>query len=162
MKLYVKQKMLSWNAHFTVRDEHEIDRLSVEGESFSFGRKLHIYDAYGREVAFVQQKVFSFTPRFFVYTEGVKIAEIVKEFTVMKPKYRIEGLGWEISGDFWAHQYSIMNNGIPIVSVTKEWLTWGDSYALDITHPEDTIAALAVVLAIDCVSAQQAVTATAN
>ena len=35
-------------------------------------------------------------------------------------------------------------------------MTWGDSYELDISHPQDEILALAVVLTIDCVMAAQA------
>ncbi len=44
----------------------------------------------------------------------------------------------------------------PIVTIPKEWMTWGDCYELDIADGEDEILALAVVLAIDCVMAAQA------
>jgi len=54
--------------------------------------------------------VFSFKPRFFVFIDGRQIAEIVEELTLLYPKYSIEGLGWEISGDFWAHDYAIQQN----------------------------------------------------
>ena len=50
-----------------------------------------------------------------------------------------------------AHDYQITKNGHTIVSINKEWMTWGDSYELDITNSEDEIVALAVVLTIDCV-----------
>ena len=50
-----------------------------------------------------------------------------------------------------AHDYEIIKNGRSIVSISKEWMTWGDSYELNITNPEDEIVALAVVLTIDCV-----------
>ena len=162
LKLYMKQKVFSWKDRFTVWDEFEQDRYTVEGEFFTLGKKLHIYDAFGTEVAFIHQKVFSFLPRFFVYIGGVKIAEIVKELTFFHPKYRIEGLDWQIEDDFWAHQYTITKNGETIVSLSKEWLSWGDSYAIEITHLEDTLPALAVVLAIDCVMASEAVAASAS
>ena len=50
-----------------------------------------------------------------------------------------------------AHDYEITKNGDLIVSINKEWMTWGDSYELSIANPEDEIVALAVVLTIDCV-----------
>ncbi len=50
-----------------------------------------------------------------------------------------------------AHDYEITKNGDLIVSINKEWMTWGDSYELSIVNPEDEIVALAVVLTIDCV-----------
>ena len=120
---------------------------------FSFGKKLHVYDMDGMEVAFIQQKVFSFKPRYFVYMCGEQVAEIVKEITLFMPKYRIEGLGWEIDGDFWAHDYAITCDGLNIVTIRKEWMTWGDSYELNIAEGESEIMALAVVLCIDCAMA---------
>ena len=50
-----------------------------------------------------------------------------------------------------AHDYEITKNGDSIVSISKEWMTWGDSYELNIAYPQDEIVALAVVLTIDCV-----------
>lgn len=150
-KLYIRQKLFSWNDRFSVKDEMGEDRYYVEGELFSLGKKLHLQDAAGNEVAFIQQKVFTFLPRFFVYVNGVQVAEIVKEMTFLTHRYRIEGPGWEINGDFLAHDYEISRNGLPIVTIHKEWMTWGDCYELDIRNPQDEVMALAVVLAIDCV-----------
>lgn len=155
MKLYIKQKFFSWKDKFTVYDEHGADKYYVEGEFFSFGKKLHIYDLNGREVAYIEQKILSFLPRFFVYVNGTEVAEIVKQFSLFRPRYSIEGLGWEIDGDFWAHDYVITQNGRTIVTIAKEWMTWGDSYELDISNEFDEIVALAVVLTIDCVMATQ-------
>ena len=52
-----------------------------------------------------------------------------------------------------AHDYEITQNGNPIVTIRKEWMTWGDSYELDIADPQNEIIALAVVLTIDAVMA---------
>jgi len=153
MKLYIKQKVFSWNDKFTVVDEYGNSCYTVEGELFSFGKKLHVYDRDGMEVAFIQQKLFTFKPRYHVYILGEQVAEIVKEITFLRPRYRIEGLGWEIEGDFWAHDYQITCDGQNIVAIRKEWMTWGDSYELDIAEGESEIMALAVVLCIDCVMA---------
>lgn len=155
MILYVRQKVFSWRDRFTVKDENGADKYYVEGELLSWGKKLHIYDMAGNEVAFIQQKVFSFLPRYYVFINGRQVAEIVKEFTFFKPRYSISGLGWEVEGNIWTHDYNIAKNGRSIVSIRKEWLTWGDCYTLDITNQEDEIIAMAAVLTIDCVMAAQ-------
>ena len=90
-------------------------------------------------------------PRFYVFCGDRQVAEIKKEFTFFFPKYSIDGLGWEIDGSFMAHEYEITKNGYPIVSISKEWMTWGDSYELDIRDTSRELEALAVVLTIDCV-----------
>ena len=156
MKLYIKQKVFSWGDKFTVKDEAGHDRYRVEGEIFSFGKKLHVYDSNGTEVAFIKQEVWSWMPRFYVFCGDRQVAQIKKEFTFFLPKYHIDGLGWEINGSFMAHDYEITKNGDPIVTISKEWMTWGDSYELNISDPRDEIVALAVVLTIDCVMAAQA------
>ncbi len=153
MKLYIKQKVFSWTDRFTVRDADGQDRYYVEGELFSFGKTLHICDTSGAGRAFIQQKVFSLLPRYFVFVGDRQVAEIVKEPTLFRQKYSIEGLGWEIYGDFWAHDYAIVQNDRMIATIQKEWMTWGDCYEVDIADENDELIALAVVLAIDCVMA---------
>ena len=152
MKLYIKEKVFSWGDKFTVKDAYGEDKYIVEGEVFSWGKKLHVYDRLGREVAFIKQEVWSLRPRFYVFCDDRQVAEIKKEFTFLFPRYTIEGLGWEIDGSFMAHDYQITKNGHKIVSISKEWMTWGDSYELDISDPADEIVALAVVITIDCVT----------
>ena len=151
MKLYVEQKVFSWTDRFYVKGENEQDKYYVEGELFSFGKKLHVYNIAGMEVAYIQQKVMSVLPRYRIIQNGQIMAEIEKEFTFFKPRYCISGPNWEIEGDFWAHDYQITCNGIPIVTIAKAWFFWGDCYVLDIQNPEDEILALAAVLTIDCV-----------
>ena len=160
--LYMRQKVFSWKDRFTIWGEDHEDRYYVEGEFFSLGKKLHIYDAQGRELGLVAQKPWSFKPRFFVYVQGIQVAEVVKEITFFKPKYTINGLNWEVAGDVFGHNYEIRSQGRSVVRVHKQWLTWGDSYEIDILDNRDEINALAVVLAIDAVLAMQEAAAAAS
>ena len=121
-----------------------------------------MYDLRGNEVAFISQKMLSFLPRFLIYVNGREAAEIVKRFTLIRQKYSIDKLDWEIDGDFWSHNYEITKNGKPIVTINKKWMTWGDCYELNILNPNDEIVALAVVLSIDCVIAAQRAASSAN
>ena len=152
MKLYIREKVFSWGDKFTVKDAFGNDKYIVDGEIFSWGKKLHVYDLHGYEVAFIKQEVWSFLPRYDVFCNGEHVAQIKKEFTFFFPRYSIEGLGWSIDGSFTAHEYEITQAGRTIVTISKEWMTWGDSYELDIANPADELVALAVVLTIDCVT----------
>ena len=155
MKLYIKEKVFSWGDKFTVKDTYGEDKYIVEGEVFSWGKKLHVYDRSGAEVAFIQQELFTFLPQFTVSVGGQEIARVKREFSFLRPRYTIENLGWDVEGSFWEHDYQITQNGRPVVTITKEWMTWGDTYELDIENPADEIVALAVVLTIDCVQEMQ-------
>ena len=155
LKLYIKEKVFTWGDKFTVKDEFGKDKYIVEGEILTLGKKLHVYDMTGAEVAFIKQELFRFLPVYSVFCGNRQVAEIKKEFSFLFPRYSIEGLGWDIEGRFMAHDYEITKNGRPIVSISKEWMTWGDSYELNISDPADEIVALAVVLTIDCVVESQ-------
>ena len=150
MKLLIEEQVFTWRDRFTVMDEAGVERYYVEGELFSWGRKLHVTDLKGREVAYVEQQLFTFLPRYAVYAGGVLIGEVVKEFSFFRPRYTVEGADWDVEGDFWDHDYTVFRGGVPVVSIQKEWFTWGDCYTLDIRDPRDEIQALALVLAIDC------------
>ena len=151
MKLYIKQKVFSFRDKFYVKDEYGEDKYYVEGELFSFGKKLHIYNLAGNELALVHQKVLSFMPKFTVEINNTTICEIVKKLTLFKPKYMVNGLGWDVEGDIFAHDYVITSCNRSIVSIHKQWMTWGDTFELDIDDNENEIVALGVVLAIDTV-----------
>lgn len=73
MKLYIKQKVFSIGAKFSVKDENGNDKYFVEGEILTLGRKLHIYDINNNEVAFVRQKLLTFMPKFTVEVGGEEI-----------------------------------------------------------------------------------------
>ena len=149
MKLYMKQKVFSWSEKFTVRDEQEQDRYYVEGELFTLARKLHVFDHAQNEVAFIRQKLFSFLQRFFVEIDGQEVCQIVKRLTLARPKYDLEGIGWHVEGDFWAHEYAVFDGTREVMRLSKHWFTWGDSYVLDIADPRDERICLGIALAID-------------
>ena len=150
MKLLIEERVFTWKDRFTVRDEDGNDRYTVAGELFSWGKKLHVCNRSGQEVAYVEQQLFTFKPRYAVYTHGTLMGEVVKEFSFFRPRYTVEGTDWDVEGEFWAHDYTASRHGVPVVSIRKEWFSWGDCYVLDIRDPADELQALALVLAIDC------------
>ena len=151
MQLYMKQKVFSWKDKFSVKDSNGEDKYFVEGKAISIGKKLRVYDKNGTELAFINEKVVSFMPKFCVEMNGEEVAVIKKKVTLFKPKYLIEGPGWEVKGDFFSHDYDIVDGDKIIVSIHKKWMSWGDSFELDIPDEKNEILAMAVVLAIDAV-----------
>ena len=152
--LYMKQRVFSWGDKFAIYDEQGREKYYVEGALFSFGKKLRIYDLAGRELAYIEQQLLTFLPRYIIYRNGQEIAEVVKEFTFFHPKYSVNGLGWEVSGDFFDHDYEVNCGVLQVASVSKEWFTFGDAYHISVDASADEVSALAVVLVIDaCIEA---------
>jgi len=149
LSLYIKQKVFSWSDKFHVYNEAGEIRYTVEGEMFSWGKKLHVYDHNNRECAYIEQKLFTFLPKYLIWINGQQMAEVVKEFTFFSQQYTVNGPGWDVQGEFFCHDYEITCGGHPVASVSKEWFTLGDAYELRIFDNVDPTLALAVVLVID-------------
>ena len=150
MKLYIKQKVFSFTDRFIVKDENGEDKYFVEGEMFSMGHKLHVYDKSENEVGYIRQKLFTLMPEFEVIVNGVVIGDLIKKFTFINQSYYLDGTNLELTGDFFAHEYALYKDGYAVMTVGKEWFTWGDSYVLNIADDADEILCLVIVLSVDC------------
>ena len=152
MQLSMKAKSFTFTDKFTIWDEDGNDKYYVAGEMFSAGKRLHIKDTNGNEVASIREKIITLKPKFYIYVGEEQIGEIVKENTLFKPKYKVSGVDWVIKGDIDEHKYSIMKDKATIVSVKKKRFSLTNSYVLDIENDKDELPALAAVLAIDMVT----------
>ena len=157
MNLYLKQKAFSWHDKTEVLDPEGRVRYTVEGDSI-WSKKLHIYDAEGREVAFLRQKR-GWKPTFHMEAGGEVVAEIRRP-RALSAVYEVTGPGWIVEGSFWEHDYTIWDNGRAIGHITKEAKFASDAYRITIADDVIEPAVLAVVLAIDAVlDAQEAAAA---
>ena len=151
MDLYIKQKVFSFADKFSILDEAGNERYFVKGEVFSVGKRLRLYDMAGNELALIKQKVISLLPKYYILRDDQQIAEVTKEFTFLRNEYTVNAgsTAWKVHGDFLDHEYEVSDLGRCMVSVSKEWFSWGDTYKISILPGVDEILALSVVLVID-------------
>lgn len=150
MKLYLKQRIFSWSERFTVKDFNGNDKYYIQGELLSWGRKLHIFDNNDNEVAAIRQKAISILPRFEVYIDDRYRFEVNKKFSLLRPEFNMVGLDWSIKGELFSHEYKIVGGYGIVATVSKVFLTMGDSYSIDIKSQDNEVQVLAAVLAINC------------
>ena len=149
MKLLFKQRLFSWFDSYDIYDEAGDTVFVVEGQ-LAWGHCLKIYDAQGREIGTVKERILTFLPKFEMYLGDRYIGCISKEFTFFLPKYNIDCNGWHIDGDLFEWDYQILNSsGRPVANITKELWNWTDTYVIDVLDPQDALCALMLVLAID-------------
>lgn len=155
-QLYIKQKVFSLSGKFTVKGQQENDVYYVEGSFMQIPKTFSIMNTTRDEVALITKKVFSFLPKFFVEVNGREVLTIKKEFSLFKARYTIDAAGIEVHGTWWDMDFDILQQGEIIGKVSKEWFTWGDSYKVEILDEEMEAIIIAIVIAIDCVKADQA------
>ena len=149
MKLLFKQRFFSWFDSYDIYNEAGEVVYTVKGE-LSWGHLLRIYDANGRELGMIKEKIFTWFPKFEMYLDDNYIGSINKEFSIFKPKFNIDCKGWSVDGDWFEWDYTIYNEkGSDVAYVSKELWNWTDTYVIDVRNSEDAIYALMLVLAID-------------
>lgn len=149
MKLLFKQRVFSWFDSYDIYDEQGHAVYTVKGQ-LSWGHCLKIFDAQGNEIGTVQEKILTFLPKFEVYLGQRYLGCIAKEFAFFKPKYNIDYNGWHVDGDLWEWNYRITDqSGATVAAISKELFHWSDTYVIDVLNPQDALAALMFVLAID-------------
>lgn len=153
MKLYMKQKALSWNDRFFIKDEDGVDVYYAEGVFLTWAKKLNITDKDGNPVAYIHQKLASLNPCYIIEVNGKEVCSLFKKVSLLSPNYRVTGLPWVVTGNISEHEYSITEEGgRSIMRMRKHFLTWGDSYELDIADQNDALACLCITIAIDCIT----------
>ena len=149
MKLLFKERMFTWFDSYDIYDEQGNTVFVVKGE-LSWGHCLRIYDAHGNELGSLQEKIFTFLPKFEMYIGNNYVGCVSKEFTFFIPAFDVDYNGWHIEGDFFEWDYQIMDqSGQRVANVSKELFNWTDTYTIDVADQQDALCALMVVLAID-------------
>ena len=154
MRLLFKQRLFSWFDSYDIFDEEGNTVYTVKGK-LSWGHRLQIYDAAGRAIGRVQERVLTLLPKFELYAGEQLAGEIIKEFTFFRPKFQLDCNGWTVEGDFWEWDYTVMDGPRTVMRLSKELWNWTDTYRMDITRPEDALYCLMIVLAIDAVKCSQ-------
>ena len=145
----IKQRVFSWGDKYDIYDETGNAKYFVQSEIFSFGHQLHVFDVFGNEIGQIHQKLFTFTPTFEIVVNGNVYGKIQKRFTFFSKEYDIDFNGWYVEGDFLGWEYNVYEMGRPIVHISKELFTWGDTYVIDFENPQDELMGLLLVIAID-------------
>lgn len=154
MRLYIKQKVWSFKDRFSIKDDVERDRYYVEGEFFSFAKKLRLFNKDNEEQLYIEQSLWRFLPEYNLYEKGEKVATVKKDFTLFKNNYTILGPDWHIEGSVMAHDYMIKEGDKVIADINKKWLSWGDTYEINIYDEASVNVLLGIVIVIDAVISQ--------
>ena len=149
MKLYIKQLAFNGSESFPIMDESGQTKYFAQGEFYSRGKKIRVFNLSGFEVCTVQQKASCVNQKYSISVEGMHVAEINRDMLTLHPELEISGLDWEVLQQGGIHEYSINRSGKHIVTVHSRWMDYGPCVEADIAPDVNEIAVLGVVLTID-------------
>lgn len=149
MKLLIKQRVFSWSDTYDVYDEQGTPKYFVQGEIFSMGHKIHIYNKHQQEIGMIRQKLFNFMPKYEIVIQGRVMGVVQKRFTFFSNNYDVDYNGWHVEGNFMGWDYDILSGCNLVSHISKELFHWGDTYSLYFQNAAHEIHGLLLVLAID-------------
>lgn len=150
MKLCIKQRVFSWTDTYDVYDTYGEAKYYVRAKMFSLGHQISVYEKdTGREVGSVHQRLFTLMPTYDIRIGGMEMGSVKKRFTLFSENYQVDYRGWDVEGNFMGWDYQVLHDGRTVMSISKEWLSWGDTYTLTYNDPADEIPGLLLVIAID-------------
>ena len=154
MRYVMKEKIVSWGDDFKIRDDSGRDVFYVDGKVFSFGDKLSFRDVRTKqELAVIDQKLLSIGPTYEIYRGGQKVAVVKKKlFTLLRNRFTVDVPGpddLEAQGSFLEHEYTFTRHGRTVGEVSKKWFSWTHTYGVDVAPGEDDVLILASAVVID-------------
>ena len=151
MKLYIKQRVFSLGDKYNIYNEGQQLIYHVKSQLFSFGAKLFLMNERDEEQYFIKQKITFFLKRYEIYKGNLLCASIEQKLGFFKSQITINSTygDFEVIGNLWGLDYEIQKDGVYFGAVHKAFLSWGDSYELDIPEETDPAFFAAVVVAID-------------
>lgn len=153
MRYIMREKWFSIGHDFYIQDENGRNVLFVDGKVFTIGEQLALKDMAGNELAYIKQRLLSFGPAYEIYRNGEHAATIKKHlFTLFRAKFTVDVPGpndLEAQGDFLDHEYTFTRNGRIVAQVSKRWFSIRETYGINVADGEDDILIVASAVVID-------------
>ncbi len=152
---YMKQKVFSFRDRYKVFDEEQNVIYHCEGKLISISKKMKFVETSTDTILYnFRKQIFSFLAKYYLTdVDGNEVAVIKRKFSFLKPIIEIESKLGDITleGDYFAHNFTLFENGVELANVQKKWVSWGDSYVITVQDESRSHFLLAVIILIDSV-----------
>ncbi len=149
---YMKQKVFSFRDRYKVFDEEQNVVFHCEGKLFSLSKKMKmIEDATDQAIYHFRKKIISLLPVYYLSDSTEKQIAVIKRRFSFRPKVEIESDNgnFMIDGDYFGHNFTLFEDNNEVASVTKKWVSWGDSYEIAIHNEKQSQFFVALIILID-------------
>jgi len=138
---------------FDIYDDNQKLIFTVKGKRLSSKRQLEVYDARGKCIGLLKEKLFAMRGPFSfeaspvdftVKLYGKKLGKIKSKGGIVNRKYKIGFNGWHIKGNVLSGKYSVVKGKEEIAKVSRKWGT----YVLSFYEKHNELVLLMIVIAL--------------
>lgn len=157
-ELYLKQKVFKITDHYPILDKNQQVVYKVDQDFRLIGNTVHVSRANGERIFTINKKVIALLPQFTVdFTDGSSLL-IKQRLTFLRRKIDIKSstMNLVVEGNWLDLNFTVYKDGQAIGHLKKAWISWGDTYQLQILDPSYEVLFVAIVIAIDALKDAQA------
>jgi len=153
MRYQVRERLFRLGEDNDILDEAGQPVFQVDGKVLSLRGLMIVNDMSGNEVGQVSRKLVSLLATYEITLTNGVTAEVHQRFSgPLHPKWTISVAGgndMEMTGNFAGHDFTLTENGQPVATVSKAWISLADSYGVDIADGQNDLLILCSVLALE-------------
>ena len=148
--LFTTTKVFTLHHHIDITDAAENVVYKSDSKVFSIHDKTHITDMNGNEVAYIWRKVFTLHERHFIeMADGTSFQLSNEIWHLVKDITNIEGLGWQLRGNFVGLNFELYDENDEIIAVIcQKIISLHDKYCIDLYKPEHEKTCVAILIAL--------------
>ena len=148
--LFTTTKVFTLHHHIDITDAEENVVYKSDSKVFSIHDKTHITDMNGNEVAYIWRKVFTLHERHFIeMADGTSFQLSNEIWHLVKDITNIEGLGWQLRGNFVGLNFELYDENDEIIAVIcQKIISLHDKYCIDLYKPEHEKTCVAILIAL--------------
>jgi len=156
-ELYIKQKVFKITDHYPVMDQNGDLVYQVDQDFKLIGNKVRVSNAEGVEIFVVDKEILTFLPRYQISFANGQHVTIKSRFTLFAKQIDVEseGLNLFLQGSFFDYDFEVYQGDRVIGSISKQFMTFGDTYELKIYDESLEVYVLALMIAVDCIKDSQ-------
>jgi len=159
MNFYIKQNVFNlWGEKFNIQNEEFQDCFQVK-TAFKFFKKYLVLDMQNNTLLILKKRYGRILKRWDICDAQGKLLFIVKQrFTPFRPSFKIVNVdpsvsgNYSVSGNIFTFTFQIKKDEQEISSVTKKVVSFGDSYEISVTDPNEIMRSIAITLVFDAVN----------
>lgn len=151
MRYIVKQSVISVDARYLIEDEAGNLAFKVYRQAISLMKRWFFRDATGVDNLIINKKIFSLLPKFEIFFNDDTYAIINKKFSLLNDTFEVTSSygNYVIRGNKFSFEYQIFKNEVPVATVSKKWVSLGDTYGVEIDENEKATFLLALIISVD-------------
>jgi len=149
--LYTALKLGDLHRKIEITDEQGNVKYFTKSSIIAVKGKTDIMDADGNPVAHLEKKPVSLHEKHYVsMADGTNFTLSNELFHIVQDITNIEGLGWQMRGNFIGLNFNILDEyGEPVATVSKKMISMHDKYCIDIYQPDKEQIAVAIIIQLE-------------